>query len=137
MDRNLRKRISLSLCLLSSLFIVLASMCGNVRLQLTSSLWLHRRVQKGTVAAEEVGKTFPSLAAFGFAVVGHHKSFVFLISKHCHRGHGKGNSSVWRGCWGNWRSSALATRAASLWRSGWSTEGSGMAVASPTPRAHT
>lgn len=45
-------------------------MCGNVRLQLTSSLWLHRRVQKGTVAAEEVGKTFPSLAAFGLRSCG-------------------------------------------------------------------
>lgn len=41
-----------------------------------------------------------------FAIVGHHKSFVFLISKHCHRGHGKGKSTVWRSGWGKWRSLA-------------------------------
>lgn len=107
------------------------------QIQLTSSLWLHRRVQKGTVAAEEVGKTFLSrgLRSSQLWDTTSHLCFWFpnIATGAMERGSPlSGEAAGVNG--GLWH---LATLAASVWLSGWSTEGSGMTVAFPTAGAHT
>jgi hypothetical protein len=94
LDRNMRNpNQAVSLYPLSALFIVLASVFGNVRLrQIFHSSSFTTGPQKSTAATEDVWKNLSSLAVC--AVLGYHKPFVFLSSKHFHRSHREGKFRV-------------------------------------------
>lgn len=71
------------------MFIVLASVFGNVRLRLTfHSSGFTTGFRKAQCPQERFWKSFLSLTVS--AVLGYHKLFVFLVSECFHR-------AIWRG----------------------------------------